>query len=507
MTSADSKGEKILAALAAHKNCELTQDGSNYIVQRFDPYHDKPIRPVGYPDSFNGHTVSRCIKKTMTFSQTTGGAAPQTTPFDVHIVMTPIAKPVNFTNTISRNNNTFTFNPTASPSAPYGGLIAVAVMNSGSSAQFPVLTASNLLGQLNLADADLADNMRVTSMGFEVIDGTAELYRQGILTCYRQNQSQHDTNFFKGVSNENSGAANRQAIEQTMQCVRLPPVNASNALLFPDSKQWKTSEGAYVDIDFNTSELPMLQPSFIAPYLIDDDAQSPMPINNESFWFPQTGFNISGVTNPIPGTAGVGSEFINSAYGQRIYPINQTGVILTGLNPLATITVNAIYYVECAPTSDDQELLSLASQSPALDDYALMIISKLRRDSPIAVKRRENYTGEWFFNGIRDVINKVSPWLSNISYVGSQVGKWIDRAGTNDGLINPQTFVKGSVAKKIASEKKSQPRIPKAPGRAPMAPRKSFKAPKGRDPKIWEAQQRLKKKKKQHGDGREDRRR
>jgi len=133
-----------------------------------------------------------------------------------------------------------------------------------------------------------------------------------------------------------------------------------------------------------------------------------------------------------------------------------------------------------------------------------MIISKLRRDSPIAVKRRENYTGEWFFNGIRDVINKVSPWLSNISYVGNQVGKWIDRAGTNDGLINPQSFVKGSVSKKIASEKK--PRIPKAPGRAPMAPQKSFKAPKGRDPKIWEAQQRLKKKKKQHGDGREDRR-
>lgn len=466
MARPDSKGEKILAALAAHKNCELTPSGSDYIIQRFDPYHDKPIRPVGYPDSFNGHTVSRCVKKTMSFTYKSGGAPDQTTPWDVNIFMTPLSKPVPLTNMISRHANTFTYNPNATSSKPYGGLMAVAQLVSGTDFAYPVGGALfNQVGQISLSDDDLADVMRVTSMGFEVIDGTAELYRQGILTTYRQNQPQKDSAFYTGVSNEAAAGVTRQIIQQNMEYVRFPPVNTSNALLFPDSKQWKTAEGAYVDIDFNSADIPMLAPSYHAPLLLYDTDGTSVGDDVTPLYFPQTLGAPNGVVDPVPGTAGVGTEFINAVQGQRILPINQTGVMLTGLNPLATITVNAIYYLECAPTSDDQELLSLASQSPALDEYALMIVSKLRHDSPIAVKLRENYTGEWFFNGIKDIIAKVSPWLSNAAYIGQQATKWIEKAGTNDGYINPQSFVKGSVAKKIAQEKK--PSIPKAPGPAP----------------------------------------
>lgn len=468
MTSADSRGEKILAALAANKNCELTPDGANYIVQRFDPYHDKPIRPVGYPDSFNGHTVSRCVKKTMSLTYKSGGAPDQTTPWDLHIFQTPIMKPAQFNQSVTRSANTFTFNPLATATRPYGGLMAVASLVSGTPVNLPVGLASfDQLGQIALSDSDLDDTMRVTAMGFEVIDGTAELYRQGILTTYRQNQPQRDAAYFKGVSIEGAAAATRQTMEGSFQMVRCPPVSSANALLMPDSKQWKVAEGAYVDIDYNDQDIPMLSPSNIVPYLVYDDNPTQVGFDTSPIIYQQPGFGVSGVSEPTPGTAGVGTTYHNSSQGQRILPINQSGVILTGLNPLATITVNAIYYLECAPTSDDQELLSLASQSPALDDYALMIVSKLRRDSPVAVKRRENYTGQWFFEGVRDIIKKVSPWLANASYVGNQVSSWIDRAGTNDGMINPQSFVKGSVATKIASEKHPKKRIPNAPGPTP----------------------------------------
>jgi hypothetical protein len=475
MARSDSKGEKILAALAAHKNCELTPAGSSYIVQRFDPYHDKPIRPVGYPDSFNGHTVSRCVKKTMSFTYKSGGAPDQTTPWDVNIFMTPLAKPQATQVTVTRHGNTFTWNPAAVASKAYGGLMAVAQHTSGTDFVFPAPGAGfTQVGQLSLSNEDLDNAMRVTSMGFEVIDGTAELYRQGILTTYRQNQPQREQANFTGVSIEAAAAVTRSGIHQDMQYIKFPPVNTSNALLFPDSKQWKTSEGAYVDIDFNSDEIPMLNPQYVAPIMLFDTDSSLILDDQTSFYFAAPLGSPDGVVQPIPGTAGVGTEFVNEVRAQRILPINQSGVILTGLNPLATITVNAIYYLECAPTSDDQELLSLASQSPSLDTYALMIISKLRHDSPIAVKLRENYTGEWFFNGIRDIIAKVSPWLSNAAYIGQQATKWIDNASTNDGYINPQSFVKGSVAKKIAQEKVSpmvrNPNPPRAPGKPRLGP-------------------------------------
>lgn len=466
-----SKAEKLLSAMAQSTNCELTPEGKNYLIQRFDPYHDNPIKPTGYPDSFNGHTVSRCVKKTMTLTYKSGGAPDQTTPWDLHIFQTPIMKPTPLTLSITRKANVFTFNPSSTPTKPYGGLMAVASLVSGTDAPFPVQASQfNQLGQLSLSDSDLNDTMRVTAMGFEVIDGTAELYRQGVLTTYRQNQPQRDMSEFIGVSNEADAVANRQSIRRTSQLVRFPPVNSNNALLFPDSKQWKVAQGAYCDIDFNSEEIPMLSPSHVQPICIFDTDSTLMGVDETPIYFPSDGYGVNGRVEPVPGTAGVGFVYNNSCQGQRILPINQTGVILTGLNPLATITVNAIYYLECAPTSDDQELLSLATQSPALDTMCLMLISKLRRDSPVAVKRNENYTGEWFFNGIRDVINKVTPWLANAHYVGSQVSKWIDRAGTNDGLINPQTFVPGnkSVAKKIADEKRPKGKaVPKAPGPAP----------------------------------------
>lgn len=149
---------------------------------------------------------------------------------------------------------------------------------------------------------------------------------------------------------------------------------------------------------------------------------------------------------------------------------------MTGLNPLAAFTVSAIWYLECAPSSEDQELLSLCSPSPAFDSICQHIVSTLRRDSPVGVKYRENYTGEWFFDGIKSVVQTVMPWLDNASIIGKQAIKWIDTASTNNGYINPQSFVKGDVAKKVHLEKnpvRAKAIVPKSPGPAPS--RAAFK--------------------------------
>lgn len=470
-----TKGERLLKALADAPNVSMTPDGAAFVQQRFDPYHDKPMKPVGYCDSFNGHTVSRCIKKSVTFTQTSGGSAAQATPWDCSIFMTPLAKPVPLTISIARTGNVFTFNAGSTPTKNYGGLMIVGQMTSGSAFEYPVpASATTQMGQLSLTDADMSGSMRVTSMGFEVIDGTAELYRQGILTAYRQNQPQKEPGFWEGWASTGDNANEKTQALFSGHVMKFPPTSTANALAIPDTKQWKVSEGAYCSVDYHNDAVPIESPSYVAPLMIYDVDSATSAPDETPIYFPAPVVGHVGITYQLPNLLAT-LNLVRAAHGQRILPINQSGVILTGLNPLATITVNCIWYVECAPTSDDQELLSLCSQSPAYDPLAMMMISKLRRDSPICVKLRENYTGEWFFNGIKDIVKKVVPWFSNATVVGNQMVKWIDTAGTNDGYINPQSFVKGDVAVKVSREKNpktSKPHIgkgviPKAPGRAP----------------------------------------
>jgi hypothetical protein len=470
MSAADTKGERLLKTLAQSPACELTEEGRRYIIQRFDPFHDKPIKPVGYPDNYNGHSVARCIKKSKAISLTTGGLPTQATPWDLSVVMTPMAYLSEFLQSSTNSCNTFTWDYTGTRSEPWGGLKMTAQPVSGTDFTFPATIASNCdLGELNLTVEDLADNMRIVSVGFEIQDMTAELYQQGLLTVFRQNQAQMNKTSFVGTSTLNNPVNEQTTIYGDGQLVKLPPINVQNALLMPDTKQWKVKEGAYIVADFNSDELPMEPPQWVMPILVPDMLDVSMDNFNTGYKFPIAG-NGYGVFHQIPNLLTT-LNYDRPPPPNRILPINQSGCFLTGLNPVATLNVSAIWYVECAPGSEDQELLSLCSQSPAYDPVALKVIGGLRRDSPIGVKYSENYTGEWFFDGIKSIVQKALPWLDNASTIGKQAIKWIDTASTNDGYINPQSFVKGNVAKKVMLEKNPIKKsvVPAPPKRKPKA--------------------------------------
>ena len=470
-----SRGEKLLAALSKSNVCELTEAGKNYVIQRFDPYHDNPIKPVGYPDSFNGHTISRCIKKTASFTATSGGGAAPTTPWNCHIFHSPLLTQPKLQNLNGADTDNLTYTSATDLSEPYGGLMAIRADTD----QFPEVIPKDetgMLAQLSLTDEDMSNLMRVTAIGFEFIDTTSVLNRQGLLTCYRQNETQHVQNFCH-VTNTTPPANTLEYTDGNYRPIRFPPKSTTEAMTIPDTKQWKVEEGAYVVVDFNSDAIKMENPTMDQAAFFDYNED--FDVSDTSHWSYITLQRARKVDQTIPTTTPTVLRR-STQDAQRFMQINQSGIMLSGLNPLFSGTVNVIYFVECAPSGEDTELLTLCSQSPAFDPIALEIVAKLRRDSPIAVKLKENYLGEWFFNGIRDVVNKVMPWLSNAQVVGNQVVKWIDTAGTNDGYINPQSLVRGSVAKKIAKEKKPKAAlkgnaVPKAPGPAPM--RRAF-APK-----------------------------
>lgn len=473
-----TRAEKMLANLAASPRCELSKDGMNYVKQRFDPYHDLPMKPVGYPDGYAGSTVARCIKKTMTISATSGGDDPPPSTWNCHIYDSPIEKPVTLTPNVSPgNNNVFVDSGIAPNSTPYGGLMAH--RSDTNSWNYPA-TPQQMVGQLSLSDNDLKNVMRVVASGWEVIDQTAELYKQGTLTVYRQNQQQSTPQTYIKYM---GGGTSIGVLDQTMSVVsgqifKFPPPATTQAMLIPNTKQWLVKEGAYVVTDYNSDEIKMVEPEYIEPVLLFDNNEVYLDGTlNSTMFMPRVDTNPTAkLTYTIP-TTSPSTQYLRfgNCKPNRFTPKNQSGVFLTGLNPQASITINKIWYVECAPTGEDEELLSLCSQSPEDDPVALKIIAALRRDSPVAVKLYENYMGEWFFNGIKELVTKTMPWLSNAQVIGNQVVKWIDTASTNDGYVTPQSFVKGPVAPKIALEKPGKTAIVIKKG--PPAPPKA--APKG----------------------------
>ena len=464
-----SKGERLLATLAKTPLCELTEAGANYIRQRFDPYHDRPVKAVGLPDNYNGHTVSRIIKKSLPFTAISAEGSVPAAPWNCSIFQTPICDPQVCRPVTTAVSNRFEWDTASTATGAYGGLMIVR-HDTDDVLLPPVAGSTNLLGILSLTSEDLSNVMRVTAMGFEFIDSTSVLNRQGVLTAYRQNEQQQAQSLMEGVGRpvvSNIG----YEVKASAKIIKKPPKNVNDAMNIPDTKQWKVEEGAYCSIDFNQDDIPMTNPVPVMFMLQAYNADmAPGTSGNGITHFSFEADNPIETPMPTSSPTFTRREYVTPA--QKYLPINQSGIILSGLNPLFSGVVNCIWYVECAPSGEDVELLTLASQSPAYDPFAMKLIGILRFLEPICVKLRENYTGEWFFNGIRDAIKKISPWLTNAQVVGNQVVKWIDNAGTNDGMINPQSFVKGNVATKIASEKKQKKAlkgnaVPKAPGPAP----------------------------------------
>lgn len=465
-----SKADILLNRLASARTCSLTPEGVNFVRQRFDPYHDTPVKPTGLPDDYNGVTVSRCIKRTITISQSSGGLDPTEQPWDCHIVNTPLSEYLQFKPTSTADANGCSISSFATTSQ-WGGLVITGNNSSGSDFIFPTPMGhpvQSVLGHLELNANDLANNMRVIAMGFEIIDGTAELYRQGILTAYRQNQPV-EQDFHLLATNHDVDTTTSTVYDGSARIVKLPPRNTGSALLIPNSKQWLVKEGAYISVDFHSNP-PMELPKMIRPCLQPDNMSSPLSYAQQ---FTHIRYDVSPIFNNlfIPATPAPVVKIARAVTKPtRFYPCNQNGVFLSGLHPLATITVNIIFYVECAPDGDDEELLTLAYPSPQLDTFSMMMVSELRRDSPVAVKLKENYMGEWFVDGVMDVVRTVTPWLANAQVVGKQFLEWGDQAKRNDGMLtSPQTIVRGSVSNKVARDNKIvKSAIPAAPGKAPM---------------------------------------
>jgi hypothetical protein len=385
--------------------CGLTSAGKDFLIQTTDPRHDTPFkRIVGWPDSNTNPSNKFLIKYQMNVAAPIGTTA----PWDLHIASVPNTDIMPYLATTFRDEGAFGY-AGAPATALFGGVMARGVPSGTPVNWFPPSGDVSILNQQGLDTGLQKGISRVIGHSFEIKDTTAVLNRQGACTTYCQSEQTPEPVSFIGFNTVAAGAS-VTSIDLSGTLMRLPPTSASQAMLYPDSRQWKSEEGAYIVARFQSTDNPAHAPSYDEPlwYVNTTDQANTYgtsgPVSNTfQFYFPASAGFISQVV-----TIGLTPvTFTKASYpATKIHNYHVSGAIFSTLNPGSTFTVDVSWIVEAFPGPAETNLLTLATPSDGFDSVALDLFSHVLSDMPVAVKAGENFGGGWF----DAIVDKVADW-------------------------------------------------------------------------------------------------
>jgi hypothetical protein len=390
-----TRSERVLERLVSQDL--LSPHGRDFLIASVDPFHDTQLRDyAGFPDLDTTPSVRRLIKQSVTISCPTT----ITGNWDLHIVQWPWLVAASYVGT-NRTNNYISIGviPTLATIKAIGGLSAYATV-AGVAPNFNSIPTS----QLTLADAFTTGSNRVIGMGFEVVNTTSDLYRQGQVAVWRQPNSAPDTMLFhRNSSTQASGTA--VVSEITGVIVPCPPHTIASAMLQPGTRQWKAADGAYVVSPHISADNPAKFPDYTQPIVNLDEGATDTLTNKVSGVWPVGNNNLTCLC-PIPVQPTVAAGTYDQAF--RCYPIHMTGALFTGLSNESTLTINWNVYLETFPTVAEPDIVVLATPSAGLDPVALKLYSECMMSLPVGVPVDENPLGEWF----AQVVDVISDFLT-----------------------------------------------------------------------------------------------
>lgn len=424
---------KSVAALdRLEKSSGLSHDGRNWLITAADPFHDTDIRPTGFPDVNCSGSVVQLVKQQITIScpnSVTAGT------WDVNIRNAPwwISSPISRLNTV---RNKFDLTNGVSALTACGGIVADAgptgnPLNIGAGAATTTLPLNNTY---------FDGPARVVACGFEVTNTTAEIYRQGSVTVYRQPQpgASAYTGYF--VTNIGTGT---EAAKEAITCYKRKdsPYYVADAQILSGSRTWNAAEGSY-------SILTMTDVG-----LLEND-QTPCCYDLRS---------ADGNTSQLAGLTGIGTYPVPILFNES--PYSMVGAFYTGLSLQTTLTLTVHYYIERFPTSLNADLVVLAAPSPKYDPVALELYSHMLGAMPPGVMVKENGLGQWFTDLIAEVAPMAADALSAIPHPFAQVAAQGARAAGRvaqgvQAKSMDRKAIKASVKAKQKAKKKGKARKP-----------------------------------------------
>lgn len=428
------------------KNHLLSPSGKDWLIQAVDPFHDLPIRPTGLPDTNSTASVIQCVKLQATITCPVGITSGN---WDCHISNTPwwVEEPGSgpYGNP---GRNGINFGAAFAPNAyQVAGGLSISSAPAGQSTLFGVPSGdpASTLGTcqtLSLPTTYFDGPSRVISAGFEVYNTTAEIYKQGGVTCYRMEQPVGGD--YTAPLYLNGGTAT--AALQNVVSIRPRkdrPGTIANAQLLTGSRSWKAEEGAYCVLAMNDVYVPETLAVPIVYDIVSDDYNS-----HKLFGLTQSATS--------PNLPSVQPVYLNQA------KFSTTGAYFTGLSLQTTLNVFFNVYVERFPLpSQNPDLVVLAQPSPQYDPVALELYSRIMNDMPVGVPVRENGLGQWFVDAVSNIAPIVGDALSSIPHPFAQVasqgarmaGKMAAKYATPGPSLSERTAERVKAKKKKAKAK------------------------------------------------------
>jgi hypothetical protein len=354
-------------------NKQLTQDGGDWLTMALDPFHDWNQPIAGYPDADGSATIVQC------FQYSTDISSPANA-YDAHVFINP-AFGYNDNNEVSVLGNEVYLTQTANDHNYTDGIISVVTADvnellapGDGLAYNPTNGSFATLG--NWQDL-VTPNSRVIGLGFEVINTTAEIYRQGTCTCYRMPESEVQT--MSTVVN----AANTASASMPIVKIREAPSNVASASYLHGTTQWAAAEGAYV---------VGTQQSIVNP--ITGVTKNPV-LRTTSGYLANGEF---GHLTKVSLDAATKPSTCNIPYAMKLIPFNISGVMMTGLSKETTLHIRLRVYVERAPAlgANDRTLAVLATPSAAYDANCLKVYSEIVSRMPVACPVSMNAFADWW---------------------------------------------------------------------------------------------------------------
>jgi len=434
------------AALNQLENSKcLTKAGKDWFLLATDPFHDDRLTLSGYPDTNVSGSVVQCIKQSIAISSPFGTGVSDPV-WDFNLVDFPqmqhfgdsfVGQPI-IIGEGPASAYLMAVNSSSSQLQGYfiGGLQGMAATTGNATfGSLPSASAQPVVG-LALDSSYWNGSCRIIGKGFEVVNTTAPLYKQGQVTCYRQPVATPDS-IATSIIFANNAAYTDNGVLSVWQS-RQPPSTLAEAQLLEGSATWDAALGSYCVGALNTSTNPAVCPAPIVSVYTDAD-----PLGSN---YTYSGLPYQGVSTPIAGV-GVpvsGDTFMQPRTSDIITPFNISGSYFTGLSPQTTLQLTYKVFVERFPDPSSTDLVVLANPSPGYDPCALELYSRTISKMPVGVPQGENSLGSWF----KSVVNKVSSFATPVLKMLAPVHPALGAAAGFSGMVknltgNEQQAIKG----------------------------------------------------------------
>jgi hypothetical protein len=369
----------------------LTPEGRDFVIQTLDTFHDTQFKPAGFPGGGTANTVIQRVRKTYDVLAPTG----VTGNWDCHIALIPcITQDMNRPVTIAsptldfiRDNaapgsstNACT-GPTPGATFSTANNVFQGLMISKVAEGFDTLTTPAAQMDFVSPSEYLHGPTRVVSAAFEAVNRTAQLYRQGDVTCYKSPEARSTDSY---VLVPDAGPP--LALFDSATTLELPPNNITEANIFPSSVTWAAEDGAYVQGAYcqstNQLEMPTCSPRMFRA------TSHPTPTRN-FIGFTTLPENLLVSAPPT-------TTYVQQNPRAISTPFNTSGAYFTGLSNQTTLRITVIWVIERVPTAHDHDLVVLAAPAAPYDNAAIRMVIDTAARLPPGCKQSENPKGEWW---------------------------------------------------------------------------------------------------------------